>query len=58
MFVSLAYVVAWVADDLGHDPGYGGFLSNSRNGSLEEVFTNTPSCEHVSVDSLVWDATT
>jgi hypothetical protein len=28
VFVSLAYVVAWVVPSkpLGHDPGYGGFL--------------------------------
>lgn len=61
VFVSLAYVVAWVVLDktLGHDPGYGGFLSNLVHGSLGKVapvqgaiVANRPN-----VDSIVWGAT-
>lgn len=61
VFVSLAYVVAWVVPDktLGHDPGYGGFLSNLAHGSLGRVAPAVGAgvSSRPSVDSLVWGAT-
>jgi ABC-type dipeptide/oligopeptide/nickel transport system permease component len=60
VFVSLAYVVAWVVPDkaLGRDPGYGGFLSNLAHGSLGRVapVQGTGVSSRPSVDSIVWDA--
>jgi len=60
VFISLAYVVAWVVPDetLGHDPGYGGFLSNLAHGSLGRVapVQGAGLSSRPSVDSIVWDA--
>ena len=60
VFISLAYVVAWVVPDktLGHDPGYGGFLSNLAHGSLGRVAPAQGAgvSSRPSVDSIVWDA--
>jgi hypothetical protein len=60
VFISLSYVVAWVVPDkpLGHDPGYGGFLSNLAHGSLGRVapFQGAGVSSRPSVDSIVWDA--
>jgi peptide/nickel transport system permease protein len=55
-FVSIAYLVVWVAGDLPHGPGYGRFLGNALTGSLGEVTPPPPSTESVSVNSLVWHA--
>lgn len=61
VFVSLAYVVAWVVPDktLGHDPGYAGFLSNLAHGSLGRVAPAVGAgvTPRPSVDSVVWGAT-
>jgi peptide/nickel transport system permease protein len=61
VFVSAAYVVAWVVADepLGHDPGYGGFLSNLAHGSLGTVAPVQGGIvsSRPSVDSIVWGAT-
>jgi hypothetical protein len=60
VFVTLAYVVAWVVPDktLGHDPGYGGFLSNLAQGSLGRVAPAVGAgvSSRPSVDSIVWGA--
>ena len=55
-FVSIAYLVVWVAGDLPHDPGYGSFLGDVLTGSLGELTPPPPSTESMSVDSLVWHA--
>ena len=58
VFVSLAYVVAWVVpkEPLGHDPGYGGFLRDLTRGSLGRSAGLQPGNVGPSVRSLVWDA--
>jgi peptide/nickel transport system permease protein len=58
VFVSLAYVVAWVVpkEPLGHDPGYGGFLRDLTRGSLGRSAGLQPGNVGPSVRSVVWDA--
>ena len=60
VFVSLAYVVAWVVPDkaLGDDPGYGGFLSNLAHGSLGRLapVQGAGVSSRPSVDSIVFSA--
>lgn len=60
VFISLAYVVAWVVPDktFGHDPGYGGFLSNLAHGSLGRLapVQGAGVSSRPSVDSIVWGA--
>lgn len=58
VFVSLAYVVAWVVpkEPLGHDPGYGGFLRDLTRGSLGRSTGLQPGNVGPSVRSVVWDA--
>jgi ABC-type dipeptide/oligopeptide/nickel transport system permease component len=58
VFVSLAYVVAWVVPSkpLGHDPGYGGFLGELARGSLGQSASLQPGTVGPSVGSVVWDA--
>jgi ABC-type dipeptide/oligopeptide/nickel transport system permease component len=58
VFVSLAYVVAWVVpkEPLGHDPGYGGFLRDLTRGSLGRSAGLQPGNVGPSIRSLVWDA--
>ena len=53
-FVSIAYLVVWVAGDFRHDPGYGSFLWAALTGSLGE--TASPPQESASVNSIVWHA--
>ena len=53
-FVSIAYLVVWVAADFRHDPGYGSFLWAALTGSLDE--TASPPQESASVNSIVWHA--
>jgi peptide/nickel transport system permease protein len=58
VFVSLAYLAAWVLPDkpFGHDPGYGGFLWNLLQGSLGRSVGFAPGHTGPTVDSIVWDA--
>jgi ABC-type dipeptide/oligopeptide/nickel transport system permease component len=58
VFVSLAYVVAWVVpkEALGHDPGYGGFLRDLARGSLGRSAGPQPGNVGPNVRSVVWDA--
>jgi peptide/nickel transport system permease protein len=58
VFVSLAYVVAWVVpkEPLGHNPGYGGFLRDLARGSLGRSAGLQPGNVGPSVRSVVWDA--
>jgi ABC-type dipeptide/oligopeptide/nickel transport system permease component len=58
-FISLAYVVAFVVPKapFGHDPGYGGFLSDLARGSLGKSAARQPGIPVPTVGSLVWDAT-
>jgi peptide/nickel transport system permease protein len=53
-FVSIAYLVVWVAGDFRHDPGYGSFLWSALTGSLGE--TASPPQQGASVNSIVWHA--
>jgi peptide/nickel transport system permease protein len=53
-FVSIAYLVVWVAGDFRHDPGYGSFLWGALTGSLGE--TASPPRPNGSVSSIVWHA--
>jgi peptide/nickel transport system permease protein len=57
VFVSLAYVAAWVLpkETLGHNPGYGGFLTDLVHGSLGTF--DDGSGARSSVRSFIWDAT-
>jgi peptide/nickel transport system permease protein len=55
-FVTIAYLVVWVAGDFRGDPGYGSFLWDALTGSLGELTSKPPSSEHVNVNSLVWHA--
>ena len=58
VFVSLAYVVAWVVpkEPLGHDPGYGDFLRDLTRGSLGRSARLQSGDVGPSVRSVVWDA--
>src|SRR5215210_4905643 len=63
LFVSLAYVVAWVLPKetvghdptIGHDPGYGGFLADLVHGSLGRTVDPTGAGGY-EIRLLVWDA--
>lgn len=54
-FVSIAYLVVWVAGDFRGDPGYGGFLRGAVTGSLGEL-TARSTQEGTSVSWIVWHA--
>jgi peptide/nickel transport system permease protein len=55
-FVSIAYLVAWVAGDFRHQPGYAEFLWTVLHGSLGHTAPTQPPSEPLSVSSLVWHA--
>lgn len=54
-FVSIAYLVVWVAGDYRREPGYGGFLWDLLQGSLGHTTFGPPGTQQA-VDSLVWSA--
>jgi peptide/nickel transport system permease protein len=56
LFVSIAYLVVWVAGDFRHQPGYGEFLWSALRGSQGHTTANPPGVEARSVSSIVWHA--